>query len=118
MARSAISPDGRDRRAVFLGRLPNGQRVFRFTVRVERGERAALGDVEAWMHPQVFEVQVTAATAADAANLIRDEWAPREACVSVETWGPQGGVTRRWVGFEAHIWARMGERPAPQTALL
>jgi len=110
---NAITALGRDRRARFLGRLPDGRRVSRYTVRVVRNERAAsphapLDDMLA--SGEEVEVEVLAASPADAANLVRDEWAPHEPCVEVLTWGPKGGCTSRFVGWESHIGAVIAER--------
>lgn len=56
----------------------------------------------------VFEGEVIAHTANEAANLIRDEIAPKVwAPTEIETRGPRGGAVARFIGHESLIWAKM-----------
>jgi len=57
-------------------------------------------------------VPVIATSAADACNLIRDEIAARVSHpTEIETQGPKGGVTSRFIGWESLIGARMFASP-------
>jgi hypothetical protein len=75
-----------------------GRKVYRFPVTV----RVFMGGFE-WAE---VEDKVDAYTAAEAANHVRDEWqtVPQ---VEVVAYGPKGGKTHRWIGWESAIGARM-----------
>lgn len=59
-------------------------------------------------------IDVIAPSPADAANLVREEIAPRvERPTSIRCKGPRGGITERFIGWETMIGSRLFQpRPA------
>jgi hypothetical protein len=80
-----------------------GRRMYRFPVKVTFGETAARLQVN--IYPRSV-VHVIAPTAADAAHLIKMEIG-HIPCVELQVFGPQGGVTNRYWGFETAIFMEM-----------
>lgn len=85
----------------------NGRTVWTFFVRVSQsGVRDAQHDELFWINQK--GVEVVAHTAADACNLVRDLIAPHvERPTEIETIGPKGGRTGRFIGWDSLIAARM-----------
>jgi hypothetical protein len=98
--------------AMFIGRDARGRRVYR--VPVEVITTRPHGRVSDWLAPSRRVVSVISHCAADAANLIRDEY-ETEPYTTVRAYGPKGGVTERYIGAESAVWALMCRPSAPET---
>jgi hypothetical protein len=83
-----------------VGTLPNGIQVHRVPVRVLLNDSRRCETVESL----TFEVLAT--SVADAANYIRHEYRTRPE-TEVIAYGPKGGETRRYVGWDSAIHALM-----------
>jgi hypothetical protein len=89
-------------RAIPIGRL-HGRTVYRIPVRVKLNDSRSdlaetLGTIREELH------RVTAFTPALAANFVRDLYATR-AETEIFAYGPQGGETYRYVGWDTATWA-------------
>jgi len=93
----------------------NGRAVYLFPVVVTDGEQAAMQQANIYNRQTV---PVIAETARDAADLIQAEhWG--EPCISVEVYGPRGGIAcKRWQGFESAIGQQMFRARWPETLAL
>lgn len=96
----SISPEGHDRRAKYLGKLPDGTRVYRCHVVVNLNDSRQCATVARVEH------SILASSAAQAANLIRDEYRYRPE-TEIYSWGPRGGVVHRYVGWHSAIVAEL-----------
>ncbi len=94
------------RRARKVGKV-NGRNVYRIPVRVALNSSRLCRTVAA------FDYFILAHTAADAANLMRDEWIHRPE-TEIRAKGPQGGTVERYVGWESCIAHRLFSSPRPQ----
>jgi len=79
-----------------------GKRYYKFQVRLKQYGL----NLTYWEHSVL--VPIIAPSAAAACNAIKDEFAslvtdPTE----IETLGPKGGVTARFIGYEGLIWGQM-----------
>ena len=101
--------------AQFIGRY-KGRRVYRVPVRVTLNNSA--GRMEHWINPPRLEFSVIALSPADAANWAREHVGARPE-TEIEAYGPKGGRTCRYIGWESAIFgAMMADRPrAEQLAL-
>jgi hypothetical protein len=100
-------------KARLLGTIA-GRKVYRVPVRVTlANSRGTLAD---WCDPPRAVIHVTAHSAADAADYVRDQYATR-AETQIEAFGPAGGVTRRFVGWHSAVGAALWS-PGPTTARL
>lgn len=76
-----------------------GQKFYRVPVRIRQSTLYSEG--EAWTH-------VIAPDAASAANLVRDEIAAHvDRPTEIVAYGPGGGETRRWIGWESMVGAEL-----------
>lgn len=98
--------------AKYLGRL-KGKNIYRFPVQVilcnSRDHTTWGCEKEEWH-------QVIAPSAADAANYVRNLYHLR-AETNVYAYGPKGGATYRYVGWESAIFDAMIEAPDPRNQL-
>lgn len=78
-----------------LGKV-KGRMVSRFKV------RAVFNNSYECRTVATLDYDVIAHTASDACNLIRDLWQHRPE-TEIITYGPQGGETRRYIGWESAI---------------
>jgi hypothetical protein len=81
-----------------------GRPVYRIPVRVACNDSRKLATVAEYFY------RVIAYSAAGAANYIRDQFATRPE-TEVFAYGPQGGETYRYVGWESAIGSAMFDRP-------
>lgn len=88
--------------ARYLGKLPNGQRVYRVPVRVLFNDSRQC----ATLHVEEFEV--LAGSVAEAANWAREQVSTRPE-TEVHAFGVRGGKVSRYVGWDSAIFARMCE---------
>lgn len=92
--------------AQYIGRY-KGRRVHRYPVRVTfNNSRGRLAD---WLSPPRAEFAVIACTPADAADWAR-RWCGARAETEIDVYGPKGGRTRRYIGYESAVWAAMCAR--------
>lgn len=103
------------RYARYIGRDASGRKVYRVPVKIIFNNSA--GTVDDWINPPTSEIDVIAYSAADAANWARAQYATRPE-TEIISWGPQGGETRRFIGWESAIGAEMLAPRAPVTAAL
>lgn len=96
------------RQARLIGTV-NGRRVYRVPVRVSLNNSHALTSDD-------IEFEVIATGAADAANWVREQFATRPE-TEIYAYGPQGGETHRYVGWESAISAEMMLRRAAPVQL-
>ena len=93
-----------------------GKTYCRYPVKVRCNE--PLGNVDAWLNPKEGIFNVIAASPNDAANFIRDKFATI-ACTEIFAYGPKGGVTSRYIGWESAIgYAIFASRPATEQLTL
>lgn len=85
-----------------------GKRYYRFPVKVLLNSSRACSTLAS------FTVLVIASKAADAANLVRDEWLHRPETEIIAT-GPRGGETVRYVGWESSIGHQLLAPRAPES---
>jgi hypothetical protein len=93
----AYSKTNYHERAIAIGTLA-GRKVYRIPVRVKFNDSRRLGTIAETL------VRVIAYTPAEAANWARDQVATR-AETEIYAYGPQGGETYRYVGWESSTWA-------------
>jgi hypothetical protein len=103
------------RYARYIGRDAGGRKVYRIPVKVIFNNSA--GTIDDWCNPPTAEFDVIAYSAADAANWARAQYATRPE-TEIVAWGPQGGETRRFIGWESAIGAEMLAPRAPINAAL
>ena len=96
------------RTARLIGKVA-GKPVYRIPVTVRLNNSRTFDSVE-------MTVEVISHSAADAANWVRDQWAER-AETEVIAYGPKGGETRRFIGWESSVFAAMLNAPRPSLAL-
>ena len=89
--------------ARLVGRV-NNKPVYRFHVRVYLNDSRECDTIG------TADYSVLSHSAADACNLIRDEWAHRPE-TEIKTKGAKGGKTVRYVGYESAIWHGMMQGP-------
>lgn len=87
-----------------------GRPVYRIPVRVACNDSRRMATVAEYFY------RVIAYTAAGAANFVRDQYATRPE-TEVFAYGPNGGETYRYVGFESAIGTAMFSRPAESMRL-
>jgi hypothetical protein len=96
--------------AHYLGTY-KGRKVYRVPVLVKLNSSRLLRTLV-----EVVE-EVVAYSAADAANFVRDEWVERPE-TEIFAYGPKGGVTHRFIGWESSIGAQMWNRPREEQLML
>ena len=103
------------RRARLLGRDARGHRVYRVPVRMVYAN--SRGTVSEWLNPRTVDMSVIAYSAADAANWAIEQAGPVPE-VTVYAYGPAGGETRRYQGWQSAIGRAMWDGPRGQGSLL
>lgn len=91
--------------AKYLGKMPGGQKVYRFPVKVLLNDSR---NHHRWLYPVEEWHQVHATNAAEAANYIRELYRFR-AETEVFAYGTKGGETYRYIGYDSAIFAGMME---------
>ncbi len=86
--------------ARFVGKLPDGTRVFRCHVRATWG--CSIDNFEG----NTRDFTILASSAAEACNHVRDLFA-QQPQTSIVTFGPKGGKVERWVGWDSAIGAAL-----------
>jgi hypothetical protein len=96
----------RNHKPLFARRIGTYRRkpVYRIPVRVRFNDSQAC----ATLAERVLEIISTSPAAA--ANYVRDMFATVPE-TEVLAYGPQGGLTHRFIGFESAIWAEMAATP-------
>jgi hypothetical protein len=97
------------------GRDAKGRQLYRIPVRVIFNNSA--GTIDDWCDPPTIDFDVIGYTAADAANWARAQYATRPE-TEIIAWGPKGGETRRFIGWESAIGAELLAPRAPVSAAL
>lgn len=99
------------RPARYLGRLPSGQRIYRYQVLRVHNDSTLCATVARHLH------EVTAASPTDAIEEVRAQHDAPE--TEYYTWGPRGGRTDRYTGYESFIGRALSQlRPIVQEKLL
>lgn len=80
-----------------------GKRYYRFTVEITYGGYAVL--TQECVYPKT-SVEVIAASAADACNLVIDSLR-HVPCITCTTYGPKGGRVSRYHGYDMAIFHQM-----------
>jgi hypothetical protein len=102
------------RAAVYLGKLPSGQKVYRVPVQVLLNDSR---DSSTWGDEPTEWYSVHAPSITDAANHVRDLYKLR-AETEIKAYGPKGGHCSRYIGWESAVWAAMLEEHSDQLQLL
>jgi hypothetical protein len=98
--------------ATFIGHDARRRRVYRIPVEIVTTR--PYGRVDDWLAPTRRVVSVISHSIADAANLIRDEYATVP-YTTIRAYGPKGGRTERYIGAESAVWAPSGAAQAPRS---
>jgi len=98
--------------ASFIGHDARRRRVYRIPVEVITTKPH--GRVDDWLAPTRRVVSVVSHSIADAANLVRDEYATIP-YTTIRAYGPKGGMAKRYIGAESSVWAAMSRPSAPQS---
>ena len=98
--------------ATFIGHDARRRRVYRIPVEIVTTRPH--GRVADWLAPTRRIVSVISHSIADAANLIRDEYATVP-YTTIRAYGPKGGRTERYIGTESAIGAFWSLPSAPQS---
>jgi hypothetical protein len=92
-----------------------GRKLYRIPVRIIFNNSA--GSIDDWCDPLTIDFDVIGHSAADAANWARAQYATQPE-TEIIAWGPKGGETRRFIGWESAIGAELLAPRAPVSAAL
>lgn len=76
------------------------------------------GPVEGWLNPRKLEFTVIAHSAAEAANWARDNESGNMPETEIIAWGPKGGETRRYIGWQLAVYMEMMQPKPPENLTL
>jgi hypothetical protein len=80
-----------------------GKSVFKIPVRVQFNDSQTFASVSRWL-------EIIAHSPQEAANYVVEALNRPE--TEVYAYGPQGGVIKRYIGYESSVWRAMSRRPS------